>query len=439
MAEIFGTDGIRGGYGSEHINPEAFYDLGATFACQFPAGSEVVIGHDSRKTSPLLAQAVAGGVITAACRPVLMNLAPTPAVAKLSEYFGAGIAVTASHNPEQDNGFKPFLNGDKLSDEQIKEFEERYIELQSQNRERDLLRHETGGKPEVLRSYYFALCSAFPKDALAGKRVLLDCANGAMSTIAPRFFTDHLGARTATIATYTDAPINDGFGAADLRGLKRFITTRVPDDFHEGEFLGGFSFDGDGDRVMGVSLKGREINGNHWLHRLADGQEGIVGTLYTNNALRRNLQARGIAFHECSNGDANVTRKLRELDLQRGGEFTGHLIDLNHLSSGDGLYMAAYLAIQLAQEGETLDDVHERLPLWPEEMKNMHISPDKLSSLSDEIIEDVIDQQLGNRANTHVVVRRSGTEPLLRMWVQAQTRQDVNEAIGKLERGFHYL
>ncbi len=438
MAEIFGTDGIRGKYGSEHINPEAFYDLGATLACQLPIASEVIIGHDSRQSSPELAQATAAGVSAAACLPWIVGLAPTPAVAKLSESVGAGIVVTASHNPEYDNGFKPFIRGDKLDEDTIQSFEDHYTELQSLDRNRSLLHQNDAVYSGALDSYYDSLCQAFPEGSLLGKRVILDCANGAMSYVAPKFFREHLGANTTTIATHTGAPINQGFGAADLQGLTQFMT-RVPDDFDDGEFLGGFSFDGDGDRVMGVSPKGHEVNGNHWMQYLADDQRGIVGTLYTNNALRENLRIRRISFHECDNGDSKVTKKLRELGLQRGGEFTGHLIDRTHLSSGDGLYMAAHMAVLLAQEEGTLDDVYSGLPLWPERMKNIHLPPEKLSMLSDETIEEVIDQQLGAHDDAGVVVRRSGTEPVLRVWAQAKTEKEVRETISKLERGFHYL
>jgi len=435
---LFGTDGIRGNVGSEHINPEAFYDMGVTFACTQPDIGEVVIGHDSRDSGYSLAQAAAAGVTAALSTPILVDVASTPAIAHLSSRYGGGISVTASHNGAKDNGFKPFVWGEKLTDGAISTFEENYHELRKRSLQRKLSLNAESD-PSMLDLYTQQLQKRFPEGSLSGKSLILDCANGACSEIAPGFFREYLGAKVIEFASDVKDQINDRVGAANLDGLRQQIAAL--DGSINRDFLGGFSFDGDGDRVMGMTAKGDVINGNHWLSMLADGEEGVVGTLYTNNALRRYLAIRGVEFHECANGDSSVTKRLRQLGLSRGGEFTGHLVDLSHLSSGDGIFMAAQMATQLAVDDQTLQDVFNELPMWPEHMDQIQITPEATRRLRPEIIQEIIKQQLGARLaeDVDVVVRPSGTEPLLRIWAQARDKQVAFQTTEKIKRAFYYF
>jgi phosphoglucosamine mutase len=243
--------------------------------------------------------------------------------------------------------------------------------------------------------------------------------------MAPRLY-GALGATVVRFECHNDgARINLNCGAAHLEGVKNFLRIN-PDISQKPNFLGVFASDGDGDRVMGVDPLGRVINGNHWLQRLAIGQRGIVGTVYTNSALREAVERAGVEFHECPNGDSHVTAKIIELTKERGpgytrgGEFTGHLIDIDHLSSGDGLYMGAWMAAQAVSEGITLADIYNGLVLWPEKMVNIHVDNAE-EKLADPLVKEAIQSirdHLGQRGR--IIVRPSGTEPLVRVWAESR-------------------
>ncbi|HEY1645024.1 MAG TPA: hypothetical protein VGF75_01390 [Candidatus Saccharimonadales bacterium] len=440
MAELaFGTDGYRGEANNSTltgINPTTFEKLSYDFAglmadVNNEANPIVIVGRDTRDSGKALSEAVAIGSVGAGAEVWDIGIAPTPVIAWLAKAHGcSAVAITASHNPNSDNGFKPFISGGiKPGQEFIDELTRRY---------------DAGEQPHpgYLGKVYnrstlinLYLAHVVPElggyGTLAGKTLVVDGANGAAYDLAPRLYR-RLGAEVVEFAcSSTGKLINENCGAAHLEGAKAFLKSR-PGLTDSDNFLGLLSHDGDGDRVMALDANGQTIDGNYWLQHLAEDQEGIVGTEYTNTALRRVVQASGVQFHECPNGDSQVTAKLQELGLKRGGEFTGHLIDLEHLSSGDGLYMGAWLAVKAAQTGMSFMDIKNELELFPERMVNVSLRDGKpvVDVLSSSYVQEGIARarQLAEEDDGRLIVRVSGTEPIIRVWSEAKSLKIVRTA-----------
>lgn len=439
---LFGTDGSRGvaNLSTETgINPHTFEQLAFHYtrllAEKAGPRPKVLVSSDTRKTSPVLREAVAKGAAAGGAEVCEMGEAPTPVTAWAAQKYGAGaIVITASHNPAADNGFKPFdIGGTKPSRDTLDELERRYFGSLGQS-----LPVSSGRRiirPDLQNEYLEHLVSTLGGDgALEGKTVIVDGANGAAYELAPRLYRA-LGAQVFEFACKDDGEhINDNNGAAHLGGVKAFID-RNPQIARSEGFLGAFASDGDGDRVMGVDSQGRTVDGNYWLSRLATGQRGIVGTIYTNSGLREVVKAAGVEFHECANGDSHVTARLQELSKEygpgftRGGEFTGHLIDLDHLSSGDGLYMGAWLATEMAKEGADLKSIRDSFDLWPEKMIGVRTTGPNAKAIveSGRVQEAILAGQHVLGKAGRLIVRASGTEPLIRIWAEAQDGSLLND------------
>ncbi len=443
MAEkLFGTDGYRGEADNSQetgINPATFKQLAYEFIDLVSEKTDqppvVVVGSDTRESSPELRKAVCVGAAAAGALVWDVEVAPTPVIAWAAQkHWTYAISITASHNPGSDNGFKPFdLGGIKLNDETLRELETRYFTAKEKTSRQYRKTNRWIARTDLIDEYLEdTTIKLGGKDALNGKIIVVDGAEGAASDLAPKFYMA-LGAEVVKYACDGDGKnINNGCGAASLDGVKVFLKNN-PKLTQSSNFLGVFASDGDGDRVMGVDQRGKIIDGNYWLNRLAIGQLGIVGTIYTNPALRRAVGEKGITFYECANGDHYVTARLLELTkvygsgYSRGGEFTGHLIDLDHLSNGDGIYMGAWLAIQAAAEDISLADIHDELVLWPERMVNIRVDR-AIEKIAEPRIQEIIDKEkayLGDNGN--IVVRPSGTQPLVRVY--AVSKHENVEAI----------
>lgn len=437
---LFGTDGFRGPFNSSleygHVNAPTFHHIAAQYAAinqENDAGDRpYIVGSDTRPSSPVLHQAVVAGLLSAGAEVWDLGVAPTPVVAWAAKQHQAyALAITASHNPAADNGIKLFgAGGVKAASQTLAAVEAHYQGTHI---------FKVGGqhfrRPEIPEAYLQHITESLGgPDSLRGSSVVIDAANGAAYDLAPRLF-EGLGASVMRFACSPDGQhINDNCGAAHLGGVTQFIQQR-PDIAASPTFLGAFANDGDGDRVIGVDRRGHKVDGNHWLKQLALGQLGIVGTVYTNTALRQAVEQSGVAFYECANGDSHVTEKLRQLTaahgpgFTRGGEFTGHLIDTTHIPSGDGLYMAGWLAVELARSGTALQDVYDSLNLWPERMESIRISQGT-APLDNPAVQETIaaaKDQLGN--NGRLIVRASGTEPLIRVWGEAPDAARLDQAM----------
>lgn len=447
-----GTDGFRGEAtdepGSGKMNPETVAWLSyALVRHQQEQGLDgpVVIARDTRPSGEKLSQAAALGVIQADAKIIYDGILPTPAAQKHAERVGAmaTIVITASHNPVEDNGWKGMLGSRKPSSDEVRAISDRYWGLERPRHSwmtgnhRLLVRGVAGRET---REHYVNMVvddieSQFGWQPLEGKLFVIDAANGAASHITPEVFR-RLGAEIRTIAT-GEGVINDGHGAADLSGLRKYLQRR-PDITSDPAFIGALANDGDADRVMamGVTERGEivEITGNHIMEAMATNpnQPGIVGTIYTNSGLRQRLSERNISFEECDNGDVHVTRTLEAKQLtnpawQRGGEFTGHIIDTSWLGSGDGVRTAAWFASLASTTGRTFGDIYQEQPMWPEVMNKIKLPQGVEININESsLIQDslALVRELGARP----IVRASGTEPVVRVWTEAPDMATVNNA-----------
>ena len=410
----FGTDGVRGIVG-ESLTPELVEKLGKAVALWSGRG-RVFIGRDTRESGIELEEALATGIASAGGSAVLAGVLPTPAVALLA--LDVGAVITASHNPPEYNGVKFFdRDGQKLTDASEEQIEA-------------LLDADPPGGGEINRidvandSYLEHIVERFGSD-LTGMKIGVDCANGAYSDIAPRAF-EQLGAEITEIGAEPDGTnINQGYGATDLRALQHTVTSNSLDL--------GIAFDGDGDRMLAVDENGAVVDGDHIVAILALhlGVELVAVTVMSNLGLLRLLDERGIRVVTTPVGDRYVLEALREHDGVLGGEQSGHIIYLRDHVTGDGL--AAALLLCDAIHGRTLSDAAAVMPTFPQVKENLSLAGTLPQGLLDEV--ERINAELDGAAR--VLVRASGTEPVVRLLVDAQTEEEarrLSDKIGSLVR-----
>ena len=400
----FGTDGVRGIVG-EKLTPELVEKLGKAVALWSGRG-RVFVGRDTRATGLELEDALARGIASAGGNAVLAGVLPTPAVALLA--LDVGAVITASHNPPEYNGVKFFDGaGQKLSDESEEEIEA-------------LLEAEAPGGGAIDRveiamdSYLDHVLERFGSD-LSGLRVGVDCANGAYAAIAPRAF-EKLGATVTAIGVDPDGTnINKDCGATDLRALHRTVT--------EHELDLGVAFDGDGDRMLAVAENGDVVDGDRILAVLAPhlGVELVAVTVMSNLGLHRLLEEHGIRVVTTDVGDRYVLEALREHGGLLGGEQSGHIIYLRDHVTGDGL--AAALLLCEAVRGRSLAEAAAAMPTYPQITENLPLR----GSLPDTLREEVKRLNAGLDGTARVLVRPSGTEPVVRLLAEARTEAEARE------------
>ena len=454
--KLRGTDGVRGRTvvetGPGRINPETFRGL-AFAAVEVLELDFVVAGGDTRPSTPRLLEATIEGAVLAGARVHGIDApCPTPTIGWASgEIAGegsGGLVITASHNPYTDNGLKLFLpKGKKPSDAQWEMIERVYWDYT----EATAMSHGKNGSLEnsdrLLEKYKTTVIESMRamfqnERPLADRLIVVDTAYGAAKGITQTILQE-LGAEVITYDNRKDWKINDGCGANDLSGLHKFLRSKsyILDD---PRFMGAIANDGDADRVMGVGYNGKElveINGNHIMRYLAEGQPGIVGTEYTNSGLTSLLGSLGIGFEYCPNGDSHVTeallkRQSRGEPWTRGGEFTGHLIDTDHLMSGDGIYMAAWFACTAATKNMNFGDIHRELPLWHEKMTGIPYVPKAgLDVINHPRLIELIEESrtiLGGEGR--LIVRKSGTEPKIRVWGEAIDQERLDQVTSTIAR-----
>jgi phosphoglucosamine mutase len=446
----FGTDGYRGEYNESDligINSATFEALTQEFTSLVTEKDDesptIIVGYDTRTSGPILAGAVSRGAAEAGATVWNIGVAPTPAIAWLAKEYGFyAVSITASHNPNTDNGYKLFSrSGNKPGRDFLDELSARFNA--NENRQNSSKRPGVIYWKDNLTNIYLGrlIRSIGDYETLKGQTIIFDGAEGATHKLGPILYKA-LGADVVKFACNGNgARINRNCGAASLGGVRDFLEQYKADN-PDIKLLGAIACDGDGDRVMALDSTGRTIDGNYWLQHLAEKQTGIVGTLYTNDALRQAVGKMGVEFHECANGDSYVTQKLIELTeargtgFTRGGEFSGHLIDLEHIPSGDGLYMGAWLAAKAAQKGADFTDIRDGLELWPERMESIRLQPGVVAA---NILETASAQEAVSLAKTsledqqgRVIVRPSGTEPLIRVWGSAEDETLLSQVMDRL-------
>ncbi|AIQ98580.1 TPA: phosphoglucosamine mutase [Pluralibacter gergoviae] len=427
--KYFGTDGIRGRVGDAPVTPDFVLRLG------FAAGKvlarhgsrKVIIGKDTRISGYMLESALEAGLAAAGLSAAFTGPMPTPAVAYLTRTFRAeaGIVISASHNPYYDNGIKFFtIDGTKLPDEV-----EEAIEAEMEKPLTCVESAELGKASRIVDAAgrYIEFCKAtFPNELRLNElKIVVDCANGATYHIAPSVFRE-LGAQVIAIGCEPDGVnINEEVGATDVRALQARVLA-------EKAHL-GIAFDGDGDRVIMVDHEGNKVDGDQILYIIAreglrQGQlrGGAVGTLMSNMGLEVALKQLGIPFTRAKVGDRYVMEKMKEKDWRIGAENSGHVILLDKTTTGDGIVAALQVVAAMARNHMTLQDLCSGMKMFPQVLVNVRYKDSAVNPLENETVKAIaqeVEQALGNRGR--VLLRKSGTEPLIRVMVEGEDEAQV--------------
>jgi phosphoglucosamine mutase len=428
--KYFGTDGIRGKIGCYPMTPDFVLKLGWAAGKVLASNGHplVLIGKDTRISGYMLESALQAGLVAAGVNIRLLGPMPTPAVAYLTRAFraSAGIVISASHNPYDDNGVK-FFSGDgtKLPDE-VEEEIERWLDMDFKTVSSDELGKVERAKDAAGR--YIEFCKrALPNTvSLKGLRMVVDCANGATYHVAPDVFKE-LGAEVIAIGNTPDGiNINEACGATHVDGLCDAVL-RYRADL-------GIALDGDGDRLIMVDQRGDTVDGDEILaiiahHRHAEGklQGGVVGTLMSNLGLEKSIQALGVSFYRAKVGDRYVIEQMTQHDCDLGGESSGHIIVRNFITTGDGIIAALQVLRAMRMTGKSLRDLKSVMTKYPQTLINVP-TKHKINLNESVAIQDAVrqvEQQLGSRGR--VLLRASGTEPLIRVMVEGEDPGETAE------------
>jgi phosphoglucosamine mutase len=433
----FGTDGIRGTVGQSPITPDFMLRLGHAVGRVLRKESatrpSVLIGKDTRISGYMLESSLEAGFASAGVNVLLTGPLPTPGVAYLTRALRQqlGVVISASHNPFADNGIKFFsAKGEKLPDawelavEQALEEAPTWVDSASLGRARRL---------EDARGRYIEFCkNSFGSDlSLRGLKIVVDAANGAAYHVAPDVFHE-LGAEVIAIGCSPDGfNINAGFGATSPAALVKAVKE------HGAHY--GVALDGDADRLQLVDAQGRLYNGDELLYvmvadRLSQGQRvpGAVGTLMTNMAVELALKARDVDFVRAKVGDRYVLEELAARGWQLGGEGSGHLLALDKHTTGDGIVSALLVLQAISRTGRSLSELLDGVDLFPQTLINVRLQPgqDWKSNAGLAQAQAEVTADLGSRGR--VLIRASGTEPLLRVMVEASDAQLAQQCAQRL-------
>ncbi|KFN51037.1 hypothetical protein N790_14860 [Arenimonas malthae CC-JY-1] len=435
--KYFGTDGIRGRVGEQPISADFMLRLGAA-AGRVLAGegrehATVVIGKDTRISGYMFEAALEAGLVAAGADVRMLGPMPTPAVAYLTRSLraDAGIVISASHNPHQDNGIKFFsAHGEKLADEV-----EAAIEAELDQPFRTVPSERLGKAQRVgdALSRYAEFCkSTVPGDfVLSGLRLVVDCAHGATYQVAPRVFSE-LGARVDAIGDEPDGlNINRGVGSTHPEALIARVRETGADL--------GIAFDGDGDRVLMVDGRGRLVDGDGLIFLLArDWQASgrlhgpVVGTLMTNYAMEQALGALGIEFVRAKVGDRYVHQALVERDGVLGGEASGHLLCLDRASTGDAIVAALQVLEVLRRRGQSLEQALSAYQPLPQQTVNVRIAPGVKPLEQPAVQAARAEAEAALAGRGRLVLRPSGTEPVVRVTVEADDAALMQQVLDRL-------
>lgn len=431
----FGTDGIRGRVGDDTINVMFMLKLGWAVGVVLTDDQHknVLIGRDTRISGTLLEAALQAGLASAGAKVQTLGIIPTPAVAYLTQSMRAqvGIVISASHNPYNDNGIKIFdKNGMKLSDEQELEIEalldqplrmvpsEQLFEMQ-------LLAHDAPGR-------YIEFCKGtFPSQlSLIGLKIVIDAAHGAAFQVAPTIFRE-LGAEVVAIGCDPNGfNINKEVGALHTKALQHRVLDEQADV--------GIALDGDGDRVLLIDHRGELVDGDEIVGILAKENimgihhRGVVGTLMSNIGLEQALNQWGIAFERAKVGDRYVLERLLEKGWTLGGEASGHIIDLDFTTTGDGIVSALQILRVMQMQQQSLHQLKQIMIKRPQILKNIHFTGDKSILMYPEV-EHAVDRLMKQfNGRGRILLRLSGTEPLLRVMVEGNDLNEVEAVVDEL-------
>jgi len=433
--QYFGTDGIRGQVGEPPITPDFMLKLGwaagRVLVDRFSGPNMILIGKDTRISGYMFESALQAGLINAGVDVGLLGPMPTPGIAYLTRTFQAqaGIVISASHNAYTDNGIKFFSgNGTKLPDDV-----ELAIEEQLNQPMTTAERLGKARRIEDASGRYIEFCKGtMPWGfSLQGLQIVVDCANGATYHIAPSVFSE-LGAKVIPVATDPNGTnINRGCGSTKTDLLKEKVMELGADL--------GIAFDGDGDRVMFVDHRGEIVDGDELLyiiadyqHRYSGGCDGVAGTLMSNFGLELGLKKIGVPFERAKVGDRYVIEKMRQNGWTLGGESSGHIVCSNVTTTGDGIISALQVLLALTTMGESLNKIKKGMHKMPQTMINVHRSR-QIDLDQDPTIQAAVASVEDKLAGTgRVLLRPSGTEPVVRVMVEGEDKAKVKELCQEL-------
>lgn len=437
MGKYFGTDGVRGVANSE-LTPELAFKIGRFGGYVLTKDKErpkVLIGRDTRISGHMLEGALVAGLLSIGAEVMRLGVISTPGVAYLTKALGAeaGVMISASHNPVEDNGIKYFgPDGFKLSDEQELEIET------LMDQEEDTLPRPVGKNLGQVNDYfeggqkYLQFLKQTVDEDFTGIHVALDCAHGATSSLATHLFAD-LDADVSTMGTSPNGlNINDGVGSTHPEALAGFLKEKNADI--------GLAFDGDGDRLIAVDENGEIVDGDQIMYICAKYLNGegrlkkntVVSTVMSNLGFYKGLEEHGIHSVPTAVGDRYVVEEMKRNDYNLGGEQSGHIIFLDYNTTGDGLLTGLQLVNIMKLTGKKLSELANEMNKFPQLLINVKVT-DKYRVTENEKVSEVIsavEQEMNG--NGRILVRPSGTEPLVRVMAEAPTEEQCRDYVERI-------
>lgn len=435
MGKYFGTDGIRG-IANKELTPELAFRVGRAGGYVLTKDVEkpkILVGRDTRISGEMLEGALVSGLLSVGVEVMRLGVISTPGVSYLTKALSAqaGIMISASHNPVEDNGIKFFhSDGYKLSEEQEEQIEKIM--------EEDSIPRPTGAGIGVVNDYfeggqkYLQFLKQTVNEDFSGLHIVLDCANGAASSLAPHLFAD-LDADISTIGCNPNGlNINDGVGSTHPEALMAAVKEKEADV--------GLAFDGDADRLIAVDEKGQLIDGDKIMYICAKylKEEGllahqtVVTTVMSNLGLYKALEKIGIKTKKTAVGDRYVMEEMRQGGYTLGGEQSGHIIFFDHVRTGDGMLTALQLVDIMKQSGKTLSELASEMEKYPQKLVNVRVT-NKNEIHTNSFIAEAIEQaekEMDGRGR--ILVRPSGTEPVIRVMVEAETEDICHKYVQKI-------
>ncbi|MBM3709422.1 MAG: phosphoglucosamine mutase [Actinobacteria bacterium] len=441
LRQLFGTDGIRG-VANIDLTPEFAVKVGragARYLADKSKKSSIIIGRDPRPSGDFISSALISGILSSGIDVLDAGIITTPAVALITRLLGAdgGIVISASHNPINDNGIKFFAKGGhKLTDLQEKSIEDFILNSTAESNGKKLSPSGSGpGRYKKLGNaneiYINYLSSNFKLD-LSGLKIALDCANGAASILAPAAL-EKFGAKVISFNNDTGGElINKNCGSTHPDVITGLILESRADI--------GFTYDGDGDRVIAADNQGRILDGDiiigfcaiDMLKKGLLKNNSVVTTVMANIGFDKVLNSKGIKIYKTNVGDRYVLEKMIEVDSILGGEQSGHIIFRNLSPTGDGIISTLEFLNVVINNNYDLEKIHDLIPKYPQVLKNVNVK-DKSKILSNENLKSIIksfEDSLGNSGR--ILVRPSGTEPLIRVMVEAETVEKAEEIVSSI-------
>lgn len=427
--KYFGTDGIRGRVGEFPITPEFMLRLGWAAGQAFKRDGQrnsVLIGKDTRLSGYMFESALEAGLSAAGVDVKLLGPMPTPAIAYLTRTFraSAGIVISASHNPHHDNGIKFFSPAGTKLDDALETEIEKWLDKPI----------EVCGSKELGKAFrvddapgrYVEFCkSTVPNEfSLEGLHIVLDCAHGATYHVAPKVFRE-LGAKISVVGGEPDGlNINLNVGSTHMESLSKAVLEKQADL--------GIAFDGDGDRVLMVDRDGSEVDGDELLYVIAAQRHaagtlkgGVVGTLMTNLGVELALREQGIDFERAKVGDRYVMERLIDRGWLLGGEGSGHMVIRDCTSTGDGIVSALQVLLAIRRAGSSLADLRQGMSKLPQKMINVRVDRRFDPLGRDDIVRAVESAEARLGGGGRVLLRASGTEPLIRVMTEGQDEAQI--------------